>query len=400
MSRHEKRALTAGIERELEALDAALNGDPVHADYAPLGELTATLRSLRARPSEDFARALDGRAARGFARVLGPADTASAAPRRRRARRALMPAVGVALSTVLLAVLAISLSGGSDRRQPAPVPVVGRSAPVSVSPTLSVPSTPARGTASPPTGSAGAGTAAGAAASPSASAAPAARPLERTSTLEVGVAPDTIQSAAQRVFTLASAFGGYVRQSNVSSGAGAQGGANFDIRLPSANLSSAIAALSHLGHVRSENDTTNDVTDQLSSLERSIGGLQAERASLLRQLAAASEAQQEASLRARLHAVEVRISQLQGALGALRSRVDYTSLALSLTPEAAAGATSGDLTPGGAAHDAAQILEAALAVLVIAAAAALPLGSLILAAWLVAAIVRRRLREQALDASA
>jgi hypothetical protein len=37
---------------------------------------------------------------------------------------------------------------------------------------------------------------------------------------------------------------------------------------------------------------------------------------------------------------------------------------------------------------------------VIAAAAALPLGSLILAAWLVAAIVRRRLREQALDASA
>jgi hypothetical protein len=150
--------------------------------------------------------------------------------------------------------------------------------------------------------------------------------------------------------------------------------------------------------VRSETDTTNDVTDQLGSLERSISGLTAERASLLRQLAASSEAQQEASLKARLRSVEARISQLQGQLGALRSRVAYTGLALSLAPEAA-GAASGDLTPGGAAHDAARILDAALAVLVIAAAAVLPLGSLVVAAWFLTALIRRRLREQALDAS-
>jgi hypothetical protein len=238
----------------------------------------------------------------------------------------------------------------------------------------------------------------GAAASAPPNAAPQ-RQVEKTSTLEVGVAPGSIQSAAQRVFTLTSAFGGYVRQSSVSSGSVGQGGASFDVRLPASNLSAAIAALSHLGHVRSETDMTNDVTDQLASLQRSTSALQAQRASLLRQLAAASEPQQEATLKARLHAVEVHISQLQGTLGALRSRVDYTSLALSLTPEAAAGAASGDLTPGGAARDAAQILDAALAVLVIAAAAVLPLGSLIVAAWFLAALMRRRLREHALDAS-
>jgi hypothetical protein len=225
------------------------------------------------------------------------------------------------------------------------------------------------------------------------------RLLERTSTLDIGVTQDSVQSAAQRVFTLASAFGGYVKQSNVSSGSSGQGGASFDVRLPSSNLSPAIAALSHLGHVRSENDTTNDVTDQLGSLRRSLGALQAERSSLLRQLAVASEAQQAATLKARLRFVEGRISQVQGALRALTARVDYTSLALSLTPESSGGAASGDLTPGAAAGEAARILDAALAVLVIGAAAALPLAAIILTGWIAVALLRRRLREQALDAS-
>jgi hypothetical protein len=237
-------------------------------------------------------------------------------------------------------------------------------------------------------------------AAPSAgAAATTTRQVERTSTLDVGVAPAAIQSAAQRVFTLASAFGGYVKQSNVSAGGPGQGGASFDVRLPSSNLAAAIAALSHLGHVRSENDTTNDVTDQFGSLQRSLGALQAERSSLLRQLAAASEAQQATTLKARLHVVEERIAQLQGALRALTARIDYTSLALSLTPESAAAAASGDLTPGAAAGDAARILDAALAVLVIGAAAVLPLAVMILAGWVAVALLRRRLREQALDAS-
>jgi hypothetical protein len=241
--------------------------------------------------------------------------------------------------------------------------------------------------------------AAGASAAPTTSPAGTTRQIERTSTLDIGVAQDSIQSAAQRVFTLAGRFGGYVEQSNVSSGAAGQGGASFDVRLPSSRLATAIAALSGLGHVRSENDTTNDVTDELNSLQRSLGELQAERSSLLRQLAGASEAQQAATLKARLHAVDVRIAQLGGTLRVLTARINYTSLALSLTPEASAGAASGDLTPGAAARDAARILDAALAVLVIGAAAVLPLAVMIIAASIAVAVIRRRLREQALDAS-
>jgi hypothetical protein len=201
------------------------------------------------------------------------------------------------------------------------------------------------------------------------------------------------------VFTIVSSFNGYVRQSNVSSGGPGQGGASFDIRVPSANLANAIAALSGLGHVRSENNTTNDVTDQFNSLQSSLAKLRAERASLLKQLARASEGQEEARLKDRLRYVDAQISQQQGALSALSNRINYTALAFALTPEAAAASKDSELTPGAAARSAAKILEGALAVLVLAAATLLPFALLALVAWVVIASARKRLREQALDAS-
>ena len=63
------------------------------------------------------------------------------------------------------------------------------------------------------------------------------------------------------------------------------------------------------------------------------------------------------------------------------------------------GSCKSDLTPGGAAHNAARILDAALAVLLIGAAAILPLAAVVTAGWIVVTMGRRRLREQALDAS-
>jgi hypothetical protein len=73
-------------------------------------------------------------------------------------------------------------------------------------------------------------------------------------------------------------------------------------------------------------------------------------------------------------------------------------LSLSLTPEAKGAASHGDLTPGAAARDAARVLDAALAVLVIGAAAVLPLALVGIAGWIAVALTRRRLRERTLDA--
>jgi hypothetical protein len=70
--------------------------------------------------------------------------------------------------------------------------------------------------------------------------------------------------------------------------------------------------------------------------ESSLAALRAERASLLKQLARASEGQEEARLKDRLRYIDPQISQQQGALGALTNRINYTALAVSLTAESAA----------------------------------------------------------------
>jgi hypothetical protein len=386
--------MSAEMQSELDAIDAMLRGEAVTGAQPPLEELVRALRSGRPRPSGQFARALDARAARGFTRErrAGAGSAARREPstghRGRAGRRTLLalPALGLVVAVVLV-VISMSGSGAGPRAQAG-----ATSAPSPAGPSrVLMQSQLGNATARPASPAGGA----------SASAAPgsAARQVERTSTLDVGVAPGAVQATAQRVFTLVSAFNGYVRQSSVSSGGVGQSGASFDVRLPSASLAAAIAALSHLGHVRSESDTTNDVTEQVGALQRSLGEEQAQRASLLKQLGQATEAEKAAALKAQLHEVDSRIAQLQGEQHALAARVDYTRVALSLSSEVTAGTSTGDLTPGGAAHDAAQILSAALAVLVIAAAAVLPLGALIIAAWLAVQATRRRLREQGLDAS-
>jgi hypothetical protein len=409
MSRHERTQLSVEMERELELVDAAIRGEAVAGADAPLAELACRVHALRPRPSEEFARALDARASRGFVHDSGEPAPAGGSPRRRwpaggrrptgsggRRRLPLLPAAGLGLAVVLAVALTISLSGSGGHRM---TPTGGgpvAAGPAGVSPVKGVQAHADSAVAAQGTSNAGRTT--GAVPGTPASAAPA-RQVERTSTLDVGVAADSTQSASHRVFTLVSAFGGYVRQSSVSSGGPGQVGATFDIRIPSSKLAAAIAALADLGHVRSENDTTNDVTDQLGSLQRSLGGLRAERASLLRQLAAASDAQQAARLQTQLHDLEARIARVQGDLRSLTTRIDYTSLALSLTAESSTGTASGDLTPGKAAHEAVRILDAALAVLVIGAAVVLPLALAIVAAWIAIALLRRRLREHALDAS-
>ncbi|HEX3510202.1 MAG TPA: DUF4349 domain-containing protein [Solirubrobacteraceae bacterium] len=391
MSRHEDTPIGADVRRDLDAIDAALGGEPLDATRGTVAGLALELRDMRPEPQPEFVRALDERAAQGF--------------RRERTARRFgglhlrpgLPALGAAAACAAVLVALVTALGGSGGAV-----MTSHVSPQARSGAGSAVRTQQRGPISGPSSGAGAGKGVLAPApAPEAPAAGTARHIERTASLDVGVAPDQVQAAARRVFTLVASFGGYVRQSSVSTGSGSEGGATFDVRLPAGNIASAIAALSRLGHVRSENDTTNDVTDQYDALRGSLGEARAERAGLLRRLAAAGTTAESEALRAAVHRLDARIAQLLSALHALTSRIDYTPLALSLTPEAQAqgGGAFGDLTPGGAAHDAARLLEAALAVLVIGAAAMLPLALVAIAGWAALVLARRRLREQALDAN-
>lgn len=375
MSKHEDQ-LTAP-EAELAAVDAALRGDEVPAEYAQIATLVSALREARPRASEHFVRALDARAEQKFARK-----------RPRRVEAVLRhPAFAVTVIGVIAAAIVVPIGlsvhgsgGGGSVPGSEHAPGANR-ARRQLAPALAPPSSPVAGGASSPQGEKG------------------ARQVEHGASLDLGVAPSSIQSAAQQVFSLASAFHGYVEQSSVSSGGGEQGGASFQLRVPSANLPGAIAALAHLGHVRSENETTNDVTEALGSLKRSLADANAERASLLAQLARTSEAEAAEALKRKLHAVDARVAALEGSIRALTQRVEYTNVALSLAPERQSGASAGDLTPSGALHDAGLILGTGLSLLVLAAAVLLPLALVVLAAAIALAAARRRLREQALERS-
>jgi uncharacterized iron-regulated membrane protein len=67
------------------------------------------------------------------------------------------------------------------------------------------------------------------------------------------------------------------------------------------------------------------------------------------------------------------------------------------TPVLAHPAKSGGFTLGKASHDAGRVLTVAAGVALIALAALVPIALLIALAWWIAAAVRRRRREQALD---
>jgi Domain of unknown function (DUF4349) len=399
MSGNERHPMSELAGGELAVVDAALRGEAVAAEHAELAELALLLHDDRPRPRPQFIAALDREIQQRVSRRPARPSPHRAGPvrlRRRVGRHHLLAACAVMLIAAV-AVGALALTAGRSHTTPrgTPLDAEAHSTPAVAHSTAAVarPATPA---------SAG-GRSGGIAANrprpdvPAAQAASPARSVEHTATLQLGVPSGQIQSASQQVFSIASSFHGYVQQSSTTSGHEREGSASFQLRVPSASLPGALAAISQLGRVMSETNTTSDVTEQLGSLRRSLGDARAERTALLGQIARA-EPEKLASLHARLGEVEARISNLQAQLGSLSSQVASTPISLTLSSEAPASpGSSGTLTPGGAVHDAGEILSTALAVLLIALAATLPLALAVALGWSALSSIRRRQREQALD---
>ncbi|HXW58226.1 MAG TPA: DUF4349 domain-containing protein [Solirubrobacteraceae bacterium] len=402
MAWRERDPLSELARSELAVVDAALRGDALPAEHAELAELALLLREDRPRPQARFAGALDREVdrrvhrepVRSAPRVDGPARW------RRWLAEPVPRAAGAVVLTALIAVGAFALIGGERHRGGAqsarheafahggsPAQPVGEASEARAGTHLSASKGVAREFAQPSV------------ASPAA--APAGRSVEQTATLQLGVSRKQIASTGQQVFTIVNSFHGYVQQSSTTSGSAQEGGASFQLRVPSSSISGTLAALSQLGRVLSETNTTSDVTEQLSSLQRSLGSARAERAALIAQIAHTSERSSVEALRGRLRGVDARIAGLQTSLRSLSSQVATTPISLTLTGEAPAQASSsGDLTPGGAVRDAGEILSTALAVLLIALAATLPVALALALAWSAITTARRRQREQTLDLEA
>ena len=255
--RRREATLDPAVAAELEALEAALAGDPA-AEPA----LAALVRDVRAEAPtmQPAARArLDQRVEQGFVRARS---------RRRFALRPMIPALGVA-GCVVAAIVAIALTtsnGSSEDSRSGGGAIVSQSRP-------SAPD------ASDSAKSSGGSASAGSSSSPALAAPPAParqRRVERSTRLELSATD--VQKAADGVVRATQAVGGFVQSSQISTGDG-RSIASFVLRVPTSRLDDALARLSRLGHVKALQQSADDITGAYDSAAARLAEARAARRS-------------------------------------------------------------------------------------------------------------------------
>ena len=389
MRRHEP-TLDPAVAAELEALEAALAGDP-----AAEPELAALVRDVRADApamAPDFRARLDRRVERGFERAL---------PRKRFASlRPMVPALGAAGCVLAAVVAVVVLSAGGGSNGSAGSSSGGASAPLATQEQSA--------DAAKSSGSAGSESASSGKSSSAAPAAPAVPPngstsarqrrVERSTRLELTTTD--VQAAGDGVVRATQAAGGFVQSSQIATGDG-HSTASFVLRVPTGRLDDALARLSRLGHVKSLQQSAEDITNAYNGASARLAEARAERSGLLRALSKATTAQEISSLRARIADNRRTLQRYERELAAVRNRADYATVGVEVTGVArkhAAAPGGGSWTPGDAAHDAVRVLEVSAGVALIALAVLVPLGLVGAAGGFAAVAVRRRRREAALSA--
>jgi hypothetical protein len=385
--RRREPTLDPAVAAELEALEAALAGDP-----AAEPELSALVRDVRAEAPAmtlEFRARLDRRVESGFER---------ARPRRRFASlRPMIPALGVA-GCVLAALVAVVLSaGGGSNDSASNAGGSGVAAPVQTESSDAAKSSSGSGSAGSAGGSASSSSSSPALKAPAPSAPARQRRVERSTRLELTTTD--VQAASDGVVRATQATGGFVQSSQVSTGDG-RSTASFVLRVPTSRLDDALARLSRLGHVRSLQQSADDITNVYDAASTRLAEARAERRGLLRALARATTAAEISSLRARIADNRRALQRDQRELDAVRNRANYATIGLELTGVArkhAAVPSGGSWTPGDAAHDAVRVLEVSAGVALIALAVLVPLTLVGAAGGFAAVAVRRRRREAALS---
>jgi len=378
-------------DTELIELEAALAGAP-DADTALL-ELVADVRSSRPVADAAFLAKLDAAVNAGFG-VQARAGRRWTLPK----LRLTLPLAGTALAA---AVVAVVLATGDTSSPP--------SGELAQGPPASVAKPAAGGTVGgAPESSADARKATGTTDSSASLAANGATPptqsqrqVERNASLTLGAPGGNVQDTADRIVQTASRFGGFVASSSVSIQQGA-GSANLQLRVPSARLDEAMAALAKLGDVRAMDQTEQDITGTFSAANAASEDAKAEREGLLSGLRKATDAGQIARFKVRLRENAARISAADAALTAVRNRAARATITVDVVTNGKdSGAEVKEQGFGiGVAVDAAlRVLSASAGVLVLVLAAAIPLLAVTLIGLTAMRATRRRRREQALDRS-
>ena len=223
--------------------------------------------------------------------------------------------------------------------------------------------------------------------------------VERAAQIVLGSEPAKVRGDATRIFETVRNVDGIVLNSSVSGGGAGEAGARFELLIPSPNLGEALAAFSEIDEVRSEHESTADVTARTIGLSQRLRVARAKVAGLLAQLAGAKTDAERAAVKADLRSARQRASALKASLATLQRRTSFSRVSVRIESGDSRGAAAGSSGGWGidnALRDARQILAVAIGVTVVGLAILAPLALIALLIWLTRYIWVRRERERAL----
>lgn len=396
----------------------------------PISEqrLEAELRSMRPLPRSEFAAELDAGAAAGFQRGPGSPRTWTAGLIQRLRstppRRILAPAAAVALVAIAVSTAVIATREGGDsevdrgfaeapaktslQRVPLPTTSPGGSGSGSHAESGAGGDTsgmqyedalPAAGTAAASSG-VESGVESGTSPPGRYAAGAAHRDVERAAQIVLAATPSDVREDAAQVFEAVHAADGIVLSSSVRDGRAGQAGARFELLIPSARLSDAMASFSSIATVHTRHESSEDITAPTVSAAERLQDANATIRGLLGQLSAAETDSARVAAEAELRVARAKAAAIRSGLSTLERRDNLSRVSLRIeTRDAPSGSDGGGGAwgVGDGLHGAGRVLAIAVGVTAIAAAALAPLALIVLLAWLGHSSWIRRARRHALE---
>jgi len=146
------------------------------------------------------------------------------------------------------------------------------------------------------------------------------------------VVPDTEEALAE-IKDVTNEMGGYVVQSNVYQ-SGESKRASVQLRIPAERLDEALEQFRGLAsEVRSENVSSDDVTDEYVDLQSRLRSKEAAEAKLLEFLDAAEDTEAALEVYAQLERIQTEIEVIKGRMQYLEQSAAMSSVSIELTPD-------------------------------------------------------------------
>ena len=156
------------------------------------------------------------------------------------------------------------------------------------------------------------------------------------STASMSIEVDVVPEAAASVRMIADANGGFIENLSTS-GVGSQQSASITLRVPQDRFDTVVEQLSRLGDVPNQHISSEDVTEEFIDLKARLNASTREEQSLLDLLARANSVADVLGIERELSRVRSQIERLQGQINFLQSRIDLSTIYISLFSSASAG---------------------------------------------------------------